>query len=236
MTALSGGPPGAAPSRRPLGRRVRPEACRGGWFWLGGGTGYGVLVGLGWPVALGDCSGQLLCVVTRGSLSEVEGRFGTDVFGEAKLNAEVMSRVTERRQCERLGTSAPKRVSRKRSVEVWSKVSEQTNPPRENGETTSVGTRNPSPIGPRMPAASELSGLAVTYSPVVPAGAVGGGTWSKKPPFSSKVMKSAVLSQTAGLEVRMLSTCCERYSPYSVGAGGCSLSTIDPSTHETCGS
>jgi hypothetical protein len=53
----------------------------------------------------------------------------------------------------------------------------------------SIGTRKPNPIGPviagfPMTAGSGTAG-AVMYSPGVPGGAVTGGTWSKKPPFSS---------------------------------------------------
>ena len=40
-------------------------------------------------------------------------------------------------------------------------------------------------IGPATPPASLGRGSTVRYSPAVPAGAVGGGTWSKNPPFSS---------------------------------------------------
>jgi hypothetical protein len=35
-----------------------------------------------------------------------------------------------------LGTSTPKRVSRNRSIDVWSNVWEQTQPPRLKGDTT----------------------------------------------------------------------------------------------------
>ncbi len=41
-------------------------------------------------------------------------------------SVEVRSPVTERRQAEMLGAVTPKRVSRNRICEVWSKVSEQT--------------------------------------------------------------------------------------------------------------
>ena len=79
----------------------------------------------------------------------------------------------------------PNRRSRKRSVEVWSNSSEHTYPPALHGETTSVGTRNPSPAGPAMPWHSAGSGSTVIHSPGVPGGAVGGGTWSNRPSFSS---------------------------------------------------
>ncbi len=65
-------------------------------------------------------------------------------------------------------------VSMNRRTEVWSKTSELTQPPRVHGDMTSMGTRKPSPIG-----------TPSRYSPAVPGGATGGGTWSKKPSFSS---------------------------------------------------
>ncbi len=46
-----------------------------------------------------------------------------------------------RRQGEMLGSCTPKRCSMKRITEVWSKTSEQANPPVLHGETTSMGTR-----------------------------------------------------------------------------------------------
>src|SRR5215471_6840951 len=118
--------------------------------------------------------------MTCGIACKVEGKFGTDVSGVAKLKAVVRSPTVDRRQALRLGTSAPKRVSRKRSTEVWSKRSDDTNPPRLNGETISMGTRNPKPIGPVMGGLPTTVGSgtagAVTYSPAVPIGAVVGGT------------------------------------------------------------
>src|SRR5262249_36199920 len=139
------------------------------------------------------------------------------------------------RQTLRFGTSTPKRVSRKRRSDVWSNVSEQTKPPREYGETRRSGTRKPSPIGPATPAASPGSGFTLSHSPGVPFGATGGGRWSKKPPFSSYVIKSAVLDQTLGFKVRALSTRAAATSPYVTGAGGCSLCTSGARTQETCG-
>ena len=47
-----------------------------------------------------------------------------------------------------LGSCTPKRRSMNRMIEVWSKTSEQTQPPLLQGETTSIGTRWPSPYGP----------------------------------------------------------------------------------------
>jgi len=123
--------------------------------------------------------------ITEESAGAVAGSDGADVSGFEKLNALVRSPTVDLRHAERFGTSAPKRVSRNRSSDVWSNRSEQMNPPRLKGEITSIGTRNPSPIGPLMFPATEGSGSAgaVMYSPAVPGGAVTGGTWSKKPPF-----------------------------------------------------
>src|SRR5579863_3978332 len=109
----------------------------------------------------------------RESVTEGCGSGGTDRLCLARFNALVRSPVTERRQADRFGTSAPKRVSKNRSSEVWSKVSWHTKPPRLHGETTSSGTRKPNPIGPLSPSASDGSGLAVRYSPAVPAGGTG---------------------------------------------------------------
>src|ERR1700730_12130470 len=122
---------------------------------------------------------------TRGSASDGTGTAGTDAFGAAKLKAAVRSPTAERRHALRFGTSAPKRRSTRRSVEVRSNTLEETKPPRLKGETTSIGTRKPSRTGPRTPSPGDGSVGPVTYSPAVPPGAVGGGTWSKKPPFSS---------------------------------------------------
>src|SRR5437588_420194 len=152
-------------------------------------------------------------MVTRESVRDGCGSDGTDVLTVTKLNALVRSPVIDRRQEVKLGTSGPNRVSRKRSSDVWSNTLWLTRPPRANGETISSGTRKPRPIGPATPAASEGRGLAVRYSPAVPAGAAGGGTWSKKPPFSSWVMNSAVLDQIAGFETSVLSTSAATLSP-----------------------
>src|SRR5437660_12905750 len=123
-------------------------------------------------------------ITVAGSIGCVAGNTGTDgLGGEPKLNAPVRSPTIPRRHLVRFGTSAPKRRSRKRRIDVWSKVSEETSPPRLKGEITSAGTRKPRPIGPAIPFAA--AGRTCRYSPGVPGGAVGGGTWSKKPPFSS---------------------------------------------------
>src|SRR4051812_44048022 len=125
------------------------------------------------PVSVSGSTGQLE-PSTAGSVTDRSGRLGTDASGPAKVNALVRAPVTERRQVLRCGTSAPKRVSRKRRIDVWSKRFEHTKPPRLNGETTSRGTRKPSPIGPRIPCAAAGRFATVTYSPTVPGGAVTG--------------------------------------------------------------
>jgi hypothetical protein len=61
-----------------------------------------------------------------GALTGVAGRDGTEVSLLPKLKAEVRSPTVLRRQVDRLGTGTPKRVSRNRSAEVWSKASEST--------------------------------------------------------------------------------------------------------------
>ena len=53
-----------------------------------------------------------------GSAAVVEGNVGTDVSGLLKLRAFVMSPTVARRHADKLGTSAPNRVSRKRRIEV----------------------------------------------------------------------------------------------------------------------
>ena len=75
-----------------------------------------------------------------------------------------------RRQAERSGTGTPNRVSRRRSNDVWSSVSEQTLRPALNGETTRHGTRDPNPTGPATPVAADGRGAPPS---AVPAGADG---------------------------------------------------------------
>src|ERR1700688_4687298 len=99
---------------------------------------------------------------------------------------------------------------------------------------TSIGTRNPSPIGRANPPAS-LGSDAVTSSPAVRCGATGGATWSKKPPFSSYVANTTVLAQTAGLAVRVLTTLLMNASPTCGDAGGCSSWPGWEHTHDTLG-
>src|ERR1700721_2940550 len=131
------------------------------------------------------------------------------------------------------GTVTLKTDAMNSSWDVWSKTSEQTHPPFENGETTSMGTLTPSPIGPAMPPAVDGRGSTVRYSPGVPSGAVGGGTWSKKPSFSSYMMNRTVLCHMSGFEVRMSRMCWLYHSPSCAGAGGCSSKESGEMIHET---
>src|ERR1022692_3900655 len=151
-------------------------------------------------------------------------------------NVEVRSPTVRRRQSEMEVARITKRSSRNRTWDVWSKTSDDTLPPRLNGETTSIGTRKPSPSGPATPLAVAGNGLTVTYSPGVPAGATGGGTWSKKPSFSSYMMNSTVFDQTSVLEVSVLSTWSMNHAPRSGGDGGCSSYPSGGMIHDTLGS
>ena len=109
--------------------------------------------------------------------SEVSTSRGALVTGASRTGSvEVRSPVTDLRQLLMFGAVTPNRDSRKRSWEVWSNTSEQTYPPAEKGETTNRGTRTPRPIGPSIPLAEAGRGSTVRYSPVVPAGEVGGET------------------------------------------------------------
>src|SRR5947209_5885718 len=133
----------------------------------------------------------------------------------ARFKADVKSPTRARRQALRpgwraagswfgIGAGLPlaaAHVSTNRNSDVWSNRSEHTSGApaglgfRLNGEITSIGTRKPRPMGSAevsRPPTVVASCLAVAvmaarfkYSPGVPAGAVGGGTWSKNPPFSS---------------------------------------------------
>src|ERR1700674_3767164 len=103
----------------------------------------------------------------------------------------------------------------------------------------SIGTRKPSPMGPSIgglpiTAGSGTAGTVI-YSPGVPAGAVGGETWSKNPPFSSYVTKRAVFAHCAELEVKAFRIANKVLSPKSEGDGGWSELRTDASTQETCG-
>jgi hypothetical protein len=87
-------------------------------------------------------------IVTRRSASDGFGSEGADASPATKLKALVRSPVADRRHALSLGASTPNGVSMKRSSEVWSNLSEQTRPPGLKGDTTSIGTRKPRPIGP----------------------------------------------------------------------------------------
>jgi hypothetical protein len=75
----------------------------------------------------------------------VSGRAGTAGRALSKSNAAVRSPHTVRRHGEMFGSCTPKRFSMNRMIEVWSKTSEQTQPPVLHGDTTIIGTRTPSP-------------------------------------------------------------------------------------------
>src|SRR6478609_6875720 len=79
------------------------------------------------------------------------GGDGTRLDELSKSNAEVRSPHTARRQGVMFGSSTPNRASMKRMSDVWSNVSEQTQPPVLHGETIRSGTRTPSPYGPTTP-------------------------------------------------------------------------------------
>src|SRR3546814_1973356 len=72
-------------------------------------------------------------------------------LGVLKSKADVRSPHTARCQGLILSTVMPKRCSRKRPIEVWSKASEHTQPPRLQGEITYMGTRGPRPHGRVVP-------------------------------------------------------------------------------------
>ena len=73
------------------------------------------------------------------------GSVGTGPGAAEKSNAEVRSPQTARRHGVMFGSCTPKRFSMNRMIEVWSKVSEQTQPPVLHGEITVIGTRMPRP-------------------------------------------------------------------------------------------
>ena len=139
---------------RPAVRGARPRCWGGGAEFTV--TGYGATTvcssclrggrRIGGQVS-GALAAQRATSVTR--LSVIDGWAATARrCHAAKLNALVRSPVA-RRQALRFGTSAPKRVSRKRRVEVWSNTSLDTKPPRLNGETTSIGYAEAEPDRPR---------------------------------------------------------------------------------------
>ena len=152
----------------------------------------------------------------------VLGSAGTDTSGRPRCRVDVRSPAVRRRQGEMLGARTPKRSSKKRSCDVWSNTSDATCPPRLNGESTSIGTRKPKPTGPRRPMASAGRFGWLKNSPEVPAGGTGGGTWSKKPSFSSYMWKSTVLDHTSGLDTSVPSTWLVNHWPSAGGDDGCS--------------
>ena len=115
---------------------------------------------------------------------------------DAKSKAEVKSPATARRHgvmfdSIKPGRCSPKRRSRKRISEVWSKTSELTQPPLLQGEMISMGTRTPRPYGPNTwllsPGNTSLAVLMVERPRARDSGGVGGSIWSKKPSFSSNM-------------------------------------------------
>jgi len=57
------------------------------------------------------------------------------------------------------GSAIPDHFSRNCRTDVWSKTWEHTLPPRLHGETTSIGTRVPSPIGSPFTSSSATPGV-----------------------------------------------------------------------------
>ena len=179
-TLALGSPLGSPSSRQPgTLRRLGAVSCVG--MELRFGNGYG------WPRSTVPAKAlTTACSATAVSPSDVAGNFGTVVSGRCRsANAWVRSPVVDRRHAERFGTSTPNRVSRKRRSDVWSKVVRAHVAPSTEGRTTRHGTRKPRPIGPAIPEACAGSGTDGQVLLAVPGGGVGGGTWSKKPPFSS---------------------------------------------------
>ncbi len=113
----------------------------------------------------------------------MSGRYGQPVRAEVKSNTDIRSPVTARRQGLMVGSGTPNTREQNRRTEVWSKTSEQTYPPRVQGETTIMGTRKPSPMG--FPELISPAVETVDSPSASEVGGTGGGTWSKKPPFSS---------------------------------------------------
>src|SRR4029077_6620784 len=89
----------------PLGFRAFPDSWRG------------TPLVFGYVVSTGRQFMSIFGRLVRGF-----GIFGMEVSTCAKLNALVRSPQVSRRHCDRFGTAVPKRVSRKRNIDVWSKV------------------------------------------------------------------------------------------------------------------
>jgi hypothetical protein len=81
-----------------------------------------------------------------------------------------------------------------------------------------------------------LGGIAVRYSPGVPAGAVGRGTWSNQPSFSSYIGNRAVFDHTSGLEVSSSRTREVKYIPLAGAEEGCSSNPRGGMIQDTLGS
>ena len=79
-------------------------------------------------------------------------------------------------------------------------------------------------------------GDAVRYSPAVPAGAVGGGTWSNQPSFSSYIRNNAVFDHTFGFAVSASSTSEVNHMPLAGADDGCSSKPSGGMIHDTLGS
>src|ERR1700733_3090745 len=101
----------------PLGRVGVPASC------VGELCGFGIAGGTV-PARFAAHSVSTCEIAATG-----EGRLGIELFGALKLNALVISPTVARRHALRFGTSAPNLVSKNRRMDVWSKRSEDTNPP-----------------------------------------------------------------------------------------------------------
>src|SRR5579875_201750 len=102
-----------------------------------------------------------------------------------------------------------------------------------HGEMARHGTRNPAPIG-------QLGSPATwTNSPGVPAGGVGGGTWSNRPSFSSYWRIITVLAHTSGLAAKAAMMDDTKAAPWAgeaPGSAGCSEAPLGGQIHETVAS
>ncbi len=104
--------------------------------------------------------------------------------------------------------NAPVHFSRNWSTEVWSETSEVTQPPRVHGEISSSGTRKPRPTGAGAVRPYPVKSVPLTNSSASPGAGTGGGTWSKPPSFSSKLMMTSVELKTSGSALSACSTWC----------------------------
>src|SRR4051794_5667253 len=77
---------------------------------------------------------------------------------------------------------------------------------------------------------------AVSHSPGVPAGAVGGDTWSNRLSFSSYMTNSTVFDHTSRFRVSSLITACTNHIPWSGEALACSSKLSGGMIHDTAGS